>query len=569
MSERIQFRIVYHYRKASSAERQNRQIIMTTNTHLKHSLQEKQTRALRSKVLAVAFLVTAFAAAAHAQIAPVVAPGDQHFHFTQKPGPDAVGLKVVEQYDFTRSYRSVIDDLGKPYRGERARPLQTLIWYPAQKSSGKPMTVGDYGELLATETTFGKPELSPDWKQWLEGMKLTLKDSMWAVRDAPPLTGRFPVVIYAPSLSSMSWENADLCEYLASHGYVVVASPDMGATSRSMSIDLNGINAQAQDISFLIGYAQALPNTDMSEIAVAGFSWGGISNLFAAARDNRIDALVALDGSMRYFPGLVKAAADVHPEQMTIPMLFFTQGPTSLEKLARHTINKDTDGPNVLNAWTHGDLITVDDMALVHTEHSSMYQRNEDIWKDYPSSHKADYSRADGIVGYAWVARYTLEFLDAYLKHDAQAMAFLKKTPAEVGVPPHMMTVDFRAGKGIPATLDAFRAELGRQGFDHAPAIYAAMLKDQPDFKLDRDALILWAYGLMQKNHLPEATELFKLSVQLFPDWWNSYDSLGDAYMKAGQKQLAIDNYKKSLELNPANDDAKEKLKVLETAPAR
>jgi hypothetical protein len=39
--------------------------------------------------------------------------------------------------------------------------------------------------------------------------------------------------------------------------------------------------------------------------------------------------------------------------------------------------------------------------------------------------------------------------------------------------------------------------------------------------------------------------------------------------MRAGQKQLAIDNYKKSLELNPANDDAKEKLKVLDMAPAR
>ena len=444
---------------------------------------------MRSKVLAVAFFLVVLVAA-HAQSAPVVASGDQRFHFTEKPGPDAVGLKVVEQFDFSRTYRSTTDELGKQYQGERARPLQTLIWYPAQKSSGKRMTVGEYGDLLATETNFRKPQLSPDWKQWLDSMKPTLKDSMWAVREAPLLAGRFPVVIYAPSLSSMSWENADLCEYLASHGYVVVASPDMGATSREMTSDLAGIDAQAQDISFLIGYAQTLQDTEMSEIAVAGFSWGGISNLFAAARDNRIDALVALDGSMRYFPGLVKSATDVHPEQMTIPMLFFTQGPTSLEKLARHSISKDTDGPNVLNAWTHGDLITVDDMALVHVEHSSMYQRNEDIWKDYPSSRKGDYSRADGIVGYAWVTRYTLEFLDAYLKHDAQAMAFLKKTPAEVGVPPHMMTVDFRAGKGIPATLDAFRAELGRQGFDHAPAIYAAMLKDQPDFKLDEEAVI-------------------------------------------------------------------------------
>jgi dienelactone hydrolase/predicted negative regulator of RcsB-dependent stress response len=543
-------------------------VIVTTNPYLEYPLQEERTHAMSLKVFAVAFLLIALVIDAHAQSAPVVVSGDQRFHFTEKPGPDAVGLKVVEQYDFSRSYRSVTDKLGKPYQGERARPLQTLIWYPAEKSSGKRMTVGDYGDLLATETSFGKPELSPDWKQWIDGMKPTLKDSMWAVPNAPLLEGRFPVVIYAPSLSSMSWENADLCEYLASHGYVVVASPDMGATSRDMTSDLGGIDAQAQDIAFLIGYAQTLPDTEMSEIAVAGFSWGGISNLFAAARDNRIDALVALDGSMRYFPGLVKAATDVHPEQMTIPMLFFTQGPTSLEKLARHSISKDAEGPNVLNAWTHGDLITVDDMALVHMEHSSMYQRNEDIWKDYPSSRKADYSRADGIVGYAWVARYTLEFLDAYLKQDVQAMAFLKKTPAEVGVPPHMMTVDFRAGKGVPATLDAFRAELGRQGFDHAPAIYAAMLKDQPDFKLDESAVIQWAYELMEENHVPEATDLFKLDVQVFPGSWNGYDSLGEAYMKAGQKQLAIDNYKKSLELNPTNDDAKQKLKVLEAAPS-
>jgi tetratricopeptide (TPR) repeat protein len=173
------------------------------------------------------------------------------------------------------------------------------------------------------------------------------------------------------------------------------------------------------------------------------------------------------------------------------------------------------------------------------------------------------------IVGYAWVTRYTLEFLNAYLKHDTQAMAFLKKTPAEVGVPPHMMTVDFRAGKGIPATLEALRGELGQQGFDHAPAIYAAMLKDQPDFKLDEAVVDGWANDLMEENHLPEATDLFKLNVQVFPGSWNAYDSLGEAYMKAGQKQLAIDNYKKSLELNPANDNAKEKLKVLETAPAR
>ena len=243
---------------------------------------------MRVQVCAIVFLAVALAGrtAASAQNGPV-------FQFTEKPGPYQVGLKVVEQYDYSRVYRPSTDELGKPYSGERARPLQTLIWYPAQKSGGKPMSVADYADLAATETSFGKPKMPSDAREWISGMKPALTTPLWAVHGAAAAPGRFPVVIYAPSISSWSWENADLCEYLASHGYVVLASPDMGATNRAMTSDLAGINAQAGDISFLVGYAQTLPNTDMSGVAVAGFSWGGLSNLFAAARDNRIHALVA------------------------------------------------------------------------------------------------------------------------------------------------------------------------------------------------------------------------------------------------------------------------------------
>jgi tetratricopeptide (TPR) repeat protein len=517
---------------------------------------------VRVKTRVVASLLVAFAASI-----ATYAENGRLFQFLEKPGPHGVGLKVVEQYDYSRTYRHSTDDLGKPYQGERARPLQTLIWYPAKRSSAKPMTVGDYGNLMATETSFSKPKLGDDAKEWIAGMAPTLATPLWAVRDAPLESRRFPVVIYAPSFSSMSWENADLCEYLASHGYVVIASPDMGAMTRDMTGDVAGINAQARDISFLIGYSQTLPDTDMSEIAVAGFSWGGISNLFAAARDNRIDALVALDGSMRYSPGLVKQAGDVRPEQMTIPLLFFTSQEGTLEELERVSTEKSvSEGPNVLNAWTHGDLITVHMLGLIHAEYSSMYQRNEDVWKGFAEAQQSDYSREDGIAGFAWVARYTLQFLDGYLKHDSSAMTYLKKTPAENGVPRHFMTVNYRPAKGVPASLDAFRVELGRQGFDHATDVYAAMQKEKSDFKLDETAVNSWAYELLNDNNLPEAIILLKLNVRSYPDSGNAYDSLGEAYMKAGQKQLAIENYKKSLEKDPTNDNAKQKLKDLESS---
>jgi dienelactone hydrolase len=512
-----------------------------------------------SRAIVGALAVAVAGVAALAQNAPL-------FQFTEKPGPHLVGLKVVEQYDYSRTYQSRTNDLGVPYERERARPLQTLIWYPAEKSTLKPMTVGDYGSLAASETSFDKPTLSVDHKHWLDGIKPTLAMPMWAMRDAPPLSGHFPIVIYAPSFSAMSWENADLCEYLASHGYVVVASPDMGASTRDMTNDLTGINAQARDISFLIGYAKTLPNTDMSAIAVAGFSWGGISNLFAAAQDNRIDALVALDGSMRYYPGLVKQG-DVHPEQMTIPLLFFAQGGMTVEDQNRYLTSEKNQGPSVLNAWTHGDLVLVRMLGLVHVEHSSMYQRNENTWKSFSEQAIADYNRADGIAGYAWIARYTVRFLDAYLKHDAAAMAWLKKTPAENGAPSHFLSASYRPAKGLAATLESFRIELGRQGFDHADSVYAAMQKESPGFKLDEFAVNSWGFELLTGHHVPEAIDVLRLNAKNYPDSGDAYDSLGEAYMQSGQKELAIDNYKKSLEKDPSNDNAREKLKEL-GAPA-
>ncbi len=67
-------------------------------------------------------------------------------------------------------------------------------------------------------------------------------------------------------------------------------------------------------------------------------------------------------------------------------------------------------------------------------------------------------------------------------------------------------------------------------------------------------------YRLMNANRLDEAIEIFKLNVEAFPRAWNVYDSLGEAYMKKGNRELAIKNYEKSLELNPQNGGAMEAL---------
>lgn len=392
-----------------------------------------------------AFIAIAFCLCANPLFA---AAKTSQFQFLQKPGPYPVGLNVVDQYDRSRTYPVYPTDAQKHSTGANARPLQTLIWYPSLRSTGKRMTVGDYASLADTEIHFDAPH--PEQNRWRLLLKTSSEIPLWAVRDAKPAKGHYPVLIYAPSDSSVSWENADLCEYLASHGYVILASPSMGVSTRDMTDDLDGINAQARDIAFLITYAKTLPNTDSSEVGLVSWSWGGISSLFAAARGSRIDALVSMDGSMRYYPCLVKMADDVHPERMTIPLLFFTaEDPNFLEDL--YKIYDDHPAeilcPNVLNAWQQGDLLEVNMLGMAHPEFSSMFQRRESAPR-FAQNQVADYGRDDANTSYAWVALYTLKFLDAYLKHHASAKAFVARTPAENGVPRHFMGVRFRARRG-------------------------------------------------------------------------------------------------------------------------
>jgi Tfp pilus assembly protein PilF len=60
---------------------------------------------------------------------------------------------------------------------------------------------------------------------------------------------------------------------------------------------------------------------------------------------------------------------------------------------------------------------------------------------------------------------------------------------------------------------------------------------------------------------------IFQLNIEMFPGAWNAYDSLAEAYLKLGMNELAKENYKRSLELNPGNEGAARALELLEAGP--
>jgi tetratricopeptide (TPR) repeat protein len=77
-----------------------------------------------------------------------------------------------------------------------------------------------------------------------------------------------------------------------------------------------------------------------------------------------------------------------------------------------------------------------------------------------------------------------------------------------------------------------------------------------PGYDFSEGELNVLGYQLVGLKRAKDAIEIFKLNVEMFPSSGNPYDSLGEAYLEDGQKDLALVNYKKAVELDPKNSNA-------------
>ena len=91
--------------------------------------------------------------------------------------------------------------------------------------------------------------------------------------------------------------------------------------------------------------------------------------------------------------------------------------------------------------------------------------------------------------------------------------------------------------EGLPAALEYYKGT-----------------KDSTGYYLNEREMNLTGYQFMQSGKVKEAAAIFKLNTQAFPKSSNVYDSYGEALMAMGNKPEAIENYKKSVKLNPGNE---------------
>lgn len=120
-----------------------------------------------------------------------------------------------------------------------------------------------------------------------------------------------------------------------------------------------------------------------------------------------------------------------------------------------------------------------------------------------------------------------------------------------------------KAKRGSAAVL--LGKALDEGGIPAAEAALQSLLPRRPDGPVfDESDFNALGYRLLQENKVEPALFVMEKTVELFPDSWNAWDSLGEVSAKAGKKDRAIECYRKSLELNPKNKNGKAMLEKLE-----
>ncbi|MGZ4809759.1 MAG: alpha/beta fold hydrolase [Thermoanaerobaculia bacterium] len=72
-------------------------------------------------------------------------------------------------------------------------------------------------------------------------------------------------------------------------------------------------------------------------------------------------------------------------------------------------------------------------------------------------------------------------------------------------------------------------------------------------------------YDFLRDQKVADAIKVFAFNVDAFPEDANGYDSLGEAYAASGDTTRALASYRKSLELDPRNENAARVIKELES----
>jgi hypothetical protein len=513
------------------------------------------------------------------------------------PGSYGVGFRTVWQLDYSRRYNTTFADKTTYATGKAPRPILINIWYPAKAAgNGKTMRHRDYLDVRSAEPSLAKfsgalsdyvlgsyaqeLQAKPD-KETLDREKRLLDDLLNTptpcVRDAAAAEGQFPLVIYHAGAGSTFDDNSVLCEFLASHGYVVFGSAFQEPSGASFNVD--GKHTSARDMQFLIGHAKQLPNVDWHHVGVIGHSAGAHATLiYRAQPDCLADAVVSLDTTQDYFSVAelrweeLCATVSKNRKNMTGPLLIvanphaYFQLADSLSLARRYYLTiKDLD---------HNNFVSQSSM-MGELRHRLRFPTAAGAGAGPPNAEEVkERTRLTAVKSaYESLCTYIFHFLDAELKGDAAGKKFVatqyRDTPL-AGAAPHVEYVPpgvtgaepYAENSSQPPTPRQVREFLRKHGSAKTLALFRRFQKDSATQSIYHQ-FFGWALvsELLDQGKTQDAIVFRDYYREFGPDFGKMFLEWGRLFLGWERKELARDFFKKALLLDRSNREAADGLK--------
>ena len=368
------------------------------------------------------------------------------------------------------------------------------------------------------------------------------------------------MVIYKSGLPGTSTENFALAEFLASYGYIVISSPLQGTVSKSFKSNIPmELETQARDVEFLIQEISTFPIADREKIAAMGYSFGGLGNMIAQSRNDQIKAILSLDGTERYQPAFLRSSHFFDPQKVDVPYLHMAQKAIPEEVLLEDNIDASLNSEfEIFDELTQSEAYRIRFHDLTHSNFISfgiLFGERD------PRQDKSD---TQILESYRWVSRYALNFLDAYLKEDSIGLAFLQKEPSENGFPKDLISLERKSANPSGFSFTNFNELAFSREYLELQPLYDSLKVEHPGFQLQQgDLNTLGLKRLFNPETADQGIRVLEFAVILYPDSANLFDSLGEAYLFAGEKEKAKGAFEKSLTLYPENQNAIKRLNEL------
>ncbi len=487
------------------------------------------------------------------------------------PGPYAVGFRTIYAFDRTRTWR-VTRGFDKPFAPDsNGRPIRVSVWYPARHVAGMPMLFRDY-------VTPAGPDAFTDLNDILAAREKAFRDSRvpalrWsalmatavnAYANAPPASGRFPVVLHATGLNGTSTSNVSvIAEFLASHGYVVATVPILGPTNEDTEQGQTSADRErtVRDMEFAWSMLRTQPNVDASRLGVSGKSIGGIEALVFAMRNANVSAVVGLDATYGFTPyaPLLTGLPDYGARKMRAAFL---------------DVRRAWKDPKVLDlSAEHGFLYSDRSFVTIDRMHHRDFEVDGLIGFEFglplaPGEiDDTGWSRETGYRGSQDVCRLMLDFFDDKLKGDRGAAQRLRTDIAHAD---GAVFTHADASEPPPSAVE-FATLIERNGLDAAVAIVNRYRRDLPmDAVVDQTTFNDYSYRLTAAGRYVQAIGIMRLVTYAYPTSANAADTLADAYIAAGRPDRARTTLEQALRLisedSTLDTEAKQSMTRIEQA---